>query len=78
MTRNNRKKVGIITLLTFSIPDEIPPTKITTVIRMTARCQGTLPKGPVICAKKVSGSVVINVPMMLPNKVRSTQPTMTE
>ncbi len=50
-TVNRTKKTGIITRLARSIWVTEPVTRIITVIRTTARCQGRLPKLPVACAK---------------------------
>ena len=71
------KKAGIITLLIFSMPLEIPKMRMAAVMTTTTMCHGTLERcAPLIWPKKVSGSVFISVPVSAPAAERTTQPTM--
>ena len=78
ITRNRRKKAGIITLLSRSMPPATPSTRITTVTTTAARCQGTEPKSTARALKKPWASPFRMEPVTDPAVYRSTQPTTTE
>ena len=67
-----------MTLLLFSIMMAAPESSTSAVMATTARCQPRLPKAVVAWAKYAPASPANRLPLMLPHRLRSTQPMMME
>ena len=72
------KNAGIMNLLIFSIPAEMPKTRMTTVRPMAMRCQGMEPKETARPSKKLWAFPARIEPEIAPAVYRRPQPTTTE
>lgn len=78
MMRNRMKKAGIMTLLSFSMPEATPKIRMAAVTATAAKCQGMEPKSTARAEKKPWASPARTEPVREPAAYRSTQPTTTE